>query len=119
MFKKLQVKNHQTVGISLDRSHFDITDVQVSGNGSSGMDIFTASTAVVRGDIDASNNAGDGIAVNGKSFFELRGANINANNNQGSGVSIINDSRLQIFSFPEAQGSSITATANGFAGIGL
>lgn len=119
MLKNLVVKGNNTVGIAIDRSHFDISNVQVSGNGSSGMDVFTSSSVVVRGNISASNNSGDGIAVNGKSFFELRGATVTANNNLGSGVSIINDSRLQIFSFPEAQGSSITADGNGFAGLGL
>lgn len=115
----LVVEEHKTVGISIDRSQFEVSDVEVSQNGTGGMDIFSASTILATGKIIASNNTGDGIAVNGKSFFELRGAQIIANSNAGSGVSVINDSRLQIFSFPEAQGSGVTANDNGFAGIGL
>jgi hypothetical protein len=34
-------------------------------------------------------------------------------------VSIINDPRLQLLSFAQAQGSRVTAEGNGFAGIGL
>ena len=44
---------------------------------------------------------------------------VTASRNAGTGVSIINDSRLQILSFPEAQGSRITAEGNGFAGIAV
>lgn len=115
----LLVEGHKQVGISIDRSQFEMSDLDVKNNGTNGMDIFSASTVLVTGKINASNNTGDGIAINGKSFFELRGAQIVANSNGGSGVSVINDSRLQIFSFPEAQGSGVTANDNGFAGIGL
>lgn len=115
----LLVEGHKTVGISIDRSQFEMSDVESIKNGASGMDIFSASTVLVTGQITASQNTGDGIAINGKSFFELRGAQVAANGNGGSGVSVINDSRLQIFSFPEAQGSGVTANDNGFAGIGL
>lgn len=119
ILEDLLVSENQTVGISLDRAQFDLSNIQVSGNGSSGMDIFTSSTVVAKGNISATDNQGDGIAVNGNSFFELRGAQVTASSNGGTGVSIINDSRLQIFSFPEAQGSSVTAENNGFAGIGI
>ncbi len=108
-----------TVGLSVDRSHLDIEDVSMTDNGIGGMDAYSGSTIVARGDIVATNNGGDGLAANGKTFFEVRGAAVVASDNQGSGISIINDSRLQIFSFPEAQGSSITANNNGFAGIGI
>ena len=108
-----------TVGLAVDRSHLEIVDLSLTANGSSGMDAFSASTVVAFGDIEAVENAGSGLVANGKTFLEVRGAKVVAQRNQGSGVSIINDSRLQIFSFPEAQGSTITASNNGFAGIGL
>ncbi len=108
-----------TVGLSVDRSHLEIEDVTMESNGTSGMDAFSSSTVVVFGDVIAVNNGGDGLAANGKTFLELRGAAVNASHNRGSGISIINDSRLQIFSFPEAQGTAVTANNNGFAGIGL
>jgi hypothetical protein len=91
----------------------------LDNNSSGGMDAYTGSTVVAKGTLSAQGNGGDGLVANGQTFFELRGATVIASGNAGSGVSIINDSRLQIFSFPEAQGSSITADNNGFAGIGI
>ena len=108
-----------TVGLSVDRSHLEIEDVTMESNGTSGMDAFSSSTVVAFGDIVDVDNGGDGLAVNGKTFLELRGAAVLASHNRGSGISVINDSRLQIFSFPEAQGTTVTANNNGFAGIGL
>lgn len=119
VIKNLVAQNNGTVGLSVDRSHIEIVDVALDNNQTSGMDAFTGSTVVAQGSLSAENNGGDGLAVNGKSFFELRGAVVSASENAGTGVSIINDSRLQIFSFPEAQGSTITADNNGFAGIGI
>ena len=115
----LAAQYNGTVGLSVDRSHLEIVDVILDNNTTGGMDAYTSSTVVAKGRLSANNNGGDGLAVNGKTFFELRGANVTASHNAGSGVSIINDSRLQIFSFPEAQGSSINADSNGFAGIGI
>lgn len=115
----LVVKDNATVGISIDRSQFELSNIEASSNGTGGLDIFSMSTVVATGPIDASDNRGDGIAINGKTFFELRGSNIVTNGNAGSGLSVINDSRLQVFSFPEAQGSGVTASNNGFAGIGI
>lgn len=117
--RELIIQNNGTVGLSVDRSHVEIIDLNLDKNTTGGMDAYTASTVVAKGTLSASNNGGDGLAVNGKTFFELRGATVTASENAGSGVSIINDSRLQIFSFPEAQGSSIHADNNGFAGIGI
>ena len=108
-----------TVGVSVDRSHLEILDLVLDDNKTGGMDAYSGSTVLAKGTLSANGNGGDGIAVNGKTFFELRGAVVTASRNAGSGVSIINDSRLQIFSFPEAQGSSIDADNNGFAGIGI
>lgn len=119
VMKNLTVSGNGTVGLSVDRSHLDIENITLDNNGAGGMDAYTASTVVAKGVISASGNHGDGLAVNGKSFFELRGAAVNASQNAGSGVSIINDSRLQIFSFPEAQGSTIIADNNGFAGLAV
>lgn len=113
------LQNNATVGLSVDRSHIEINNVALDNNQTGGMDAYTGSTVVAKGTLSAMNNGGDGIAVNGKTFLELRGAIVNASQNAGSGVSIINDSRLQIFSFPEAQGSTITADNNGFAGVGI
>lgn len=119
VLSNLAAQYNGTVGLSVDRSHVEIVDVTLDNNTTGGMDAYTSSTVVAKGHLSADNNGGDGLAVNGKTFFELRGANVTANQNAGSGVSIINDSRLQIFSFPEAQGSSINADNNGFAGIGI
>jgi hypothetical protein len=119
ILKDLTAQTNGTVGLSVDRSHLDVINLNLDHNRTGGMDAYTGSTVVARGRLSADRNGGDGIAVNGKSFFELRGATVTASHNAGSGISIINDSRLQIFSFPEAQGSQIDANNNGFAGIGL
>ena len=115
----VSLTDNGTVGLSVDRSHVDIEDLTMNNNGTGGMDAYSGSTIVARGRIEAMNNGGDGLAANGKTFFEIRGAAVVASQNRGSGVSVINDSRLQIFSFPEAQGSTINAENNGFAGIGI
>ncbi|MDJ0710071.1 MAG: right-handed parallel beta-helix repeat-containing protein [Woeseiaceae bacterium] len=117
--KNLAITGNGTVGLSVDRSHLEIIDLALDNNRVGGMDAYTGSTIVARGSLSANNNGGDGLAANGRVFFELRGAQIVASGNAGSGISIINDSRLQILSFPEAQGSSINADGNGFAGIGI
>lgn len=119
VLRSVTATHNGTVGLAIDRSHVEIEDVTLDMNGSSGMDAFSSSTVVAFGDIRANSNTGSGLVANGKTFFEIRGARVVAEHNQGTGVSIINDSRLQIFSFPEAQGSSIHATNNGFAGVGL
>lgn len=115
----LTLQNNGTVGLSVDRSHLEIENLVLDNNRTGGMDAYTSSTIVVKGVVSASNNGGDGLVANGKTFLELRGAQVTASMNAGSGVSIINDSRLQIFSFPEAQGSTINADSNGFAGVGI
>lgn len=119
LLSDLVVRNNGTVGLSVDRSHLEILNLALDENRTGGMDAYSGSTVVAKGSLTANSNGGDGLAVNGKTFFELRGANVTASENAGSGISIINDSRLQIFSFPEAQGSSINADNNGFAGIGI
>lgn len=108
-----------TVGVSADRSYLEVNNVSLSNNQGGGMDAYSASTVLVSGALTATNNGGDGIAVNTKTLLELRGANVTASQNRGSGMSIINDSRLQILSFPEAQGSTVNADGNGFAGVGI
>lgn len=117
--RNVSASQNGTIGLSVDRSHVKIVDVTLDNNRTGGMDAYSSSTVLAKGNLNARNNGGDGLALNGKTFLELRGAKITANGNAGSGVSIINDSRLQIFSFPEAQGSSVDANNNGFAGIGI
>ena len=119
VLRNLVAQNNATVGLSVDRSHLEIINLALDNNLTGGLDAYTGSTVVAKGNVSAVGNGGDGLAVNGKTFLELRGATVNASQNAGSGVSIINDSRLQIFSFPEAQGSTITADNNGFAGVGI
>ena len=119
VLKNLIVTNNGTVGLSVDRSSLEIVDLNLDNNRTGGMDAYTGSIIVAKGHLSANNNGGDGLAANGKVFFELRGATVVANENAAVGISIINDSRLQIFSFPEAQGSAINANGNGFAGVGI
>lgn len=117
--RNVTIVQNGTVGLTVDRSHLEIKNMTLDANGASGMDAFAGSTVVMFGTIRANDNGGSGLVANGKTFLEVRGAEVVTDGNGGTGVSIINDSRLQIFSFPEAQGSTIQATNNGFAGIGL
>ncbi|MEM7282727.1 MAG: right-handed parallel beta-helix repeat-containing protein [Pseudomonadota bacterium] len=118
-FSSLVMRNNATVGLAVDRSKLDMVNLAMERNGLGGMDAFANSTVVVEGENRATGNGGDGVAINGKSYIELRGAKLIATENRGSGLSVINDSRFQVLSFPEAQGSSVTANGNGFAGISI
>ena len=119
VMKRVQALSNHTVGLSIDGAQVDVEDLKLDHNAGGGMDAYSAARVIARGSISASHNGGDGLAMNAKSYLELRGAKITAQQNAGSGVSIINDSRLQVLSFAQAQGSRVTAEGNGFAGIGL
>lgn len=116
---KVSATGHGDVGLLIDGADVEVDGLTLTHNGGNGMDAFSGASVIMTGPVVASHNGGDGLAVNAKSYLELRGAQVIANQNAGTGVNIINDSRLQILSFAQAQTSGVTATANGFAGIGL
>jgi hypothetical protein len=108
------VQNNAGTGIAVDSSRAELTEVTMQNN-AIGLDVFTGSTAIVRGAITAANN-GSGIEVNGQSTLEIRGAQVQANNNGGNGVTV-GSGQLAIFGFSLSAGSTLTANDNGFAGI--
>jgi hypothetical protein len=83
-----------------------------------GMNVLTGSTVILRGAIAANGNAGVGLSIGGGSMLEIRGAAVQANNNGVNGVSV-SGAQAAIWAFSESQNSSLTASGNGFAGIGI
>src|SRR5262245_33494205 len=68
------VQQNAAAGIAVaDGSTADLTDCTIQGNGG-GIDVFTSSSAILRGDISISQNTSDGATVNGQSILEIRGA---------------------------------------------
>ncbi|HEX9871261.1 MAG TPA: right-handed parallel beta-helix repeat-containing protein [Candidatus Tectomicrobia bacterium] len=110
------VKNNATSGIAVaDGSTADLTDCTMQGNGF-GMDVFTSSSAILRGAITSSHNTGNGAEVNGQSILEIRGAQVQMNDNGGIGL-VAGSGQVAIFGFTAAQGSTLTANRNGGWGI--
>ena len=106
--------NPNSSGIAVaDHSAAELTDVTLQQNGG-GLDVFTSSSAILRGTITATQN-GAGITINGLAVVEIRGANVNASDN-GVGV-VVGSGQLAIFGFAASAGSTLNASGNGFAGI--
>jgi Right handed beta helix region len=111
-------QNHAGSGmLIIGGSTGELTNCAMLKNGA-GMNVLTGSTVVLKGAISANGNAGNGISIGGGSMLEIRGAVVQANNNMVVGVSI-SGAQGAIWAFSEAQGSSITATGNAFAGLGI
>jgi hypothetical protein len=80
------VQNNATIGIAVaDGSTADLTDCTMQGN-RVGIDVFTSSSAILRGAITSSQNTGNGAEVNGQSMLEIRGAQVQLNDNGGAGL---------------------------------
>jgi len=110
------VQQNATIGIAVaDGSTADLTDCTMQGNGV-GIDVFTSSSAILRGAITSSQNTGNGAEVNGQSMLEIRGAQVQLNNNGGAGL-VAGSGQVAIFGFTAAQGSTLTANGNGNFGI--
>ena len=112
--KTVVQNNPNGVGIAVaDHSTAELTDVTLQQN-AGGLDVFTSSSAVLRGVIAITQN-GAGITINGLAVVEIRGANVNASDN-GVGV-VVGSGQLAIFGFAASAGSTLNASGNGFAGI--
>ena len=111
------VRNNSLTGIAVDSSRAELTDVTLQGN-VTGLDVFTSSSAILRGSIAINNNAGNGAEVNGESVLEIRGAHVQANHNGGVGV-VAGSGQIALFGLSSSDGSTLTATNNGFAGVVL
>ncbi len=110
--ESVQLLQNATNGLSVDASYAELTDVSAQDNGA-GLDVFTGSTVIARGEIYTRGNRGPGVAVNGNSTLELRGARVYTEDNGGDGVLLVNNANLLILSFPESQGSGVTSRNNG------
>jgi hypothetical protein len=110
------VQQNAAAGIAVaDGSTADLTDCTIQGNGG-GIDVFTSSSAILRGDISISQNKSDGATVNGQSMLEIRGAQVQMNDNGGIGL-VAGSGQVAIFGFSASQGSTLTANGNGGWGI--
>jgi Periplasmic copper-binding protein (NosD) len=110
------VQQNATIGIAVaDGSTADLTDCTLQSN-VVGIDVFTSSSAILRGAITSSQNTGDGAEVNGQSMLEIRGAQVQMNDNGGAGL-VAGSGQVAIFGFTAAQGSTLTANRNGNFGI--
>jgi len=99
-----------------DHSAANLTDCVMRRN-SLGLDVFNASSVVLKGVITANNNTVfGGINVFGQSVIEIRGATVHVNDNASFGL-VVGGSQLVIFAFTESQPSTLTAKSNGASGI--
>jgi hypothetical protein len=98
-----------------DHSSATLTDCVMRRNGL-GLDVFNASSVVLKGTITAVENMGfGGINVFGQSVIEIRGATVQLNNN-AFGL-VVGGSQFVIFAFRESQQSTLTANGNVDSGI--
>jgi parallel beta helix pectate lyase-like protein len=110
------VQQNMASGIAVaDGSTAELIDCTIRVNGF-GIDVFTSSSAILRGDISISQNKGNGAEVNGQSILEIRGAQVQLNDNGGAGL-VAGSGQVAIFGFTAAQGSTLTANGNGDRGI--
>jgi Right handed beta helix region len=110
------VENNAASGIAVaDGSTADLTDCTVKGN-LGGIDVFTSSSAILKGTININKNKGNGAEVNGQSILEIRGAQVQMNDNGGIGL-VAGSGQVAIFGFSASQGSTLTANGNGDFGI--
>jgi len=110
------VQQNAASGIAVaDGSTADLTDCTIHGNGF-GIDVFTSSSAILRGAISINQNKGNGAEVNGQSMLEIRGAQVQMNDNGGIGL-VAGSGQVAIFGFSASQGSTLTANGNGGNGI--
>jgi hypothetical protein len=103
-------------GIGLSDSAAEVSDCAIRRNGA-GIDAFSTSTLIFRGQIDISSNSGEALTLNGNSLSEIRGGHVQVNNNGGPGITISAHSTLTIFGFQASQGSRLTTSGNQGPGI--
>jgi hypothetical protein len=111
-----QVRDNAFTGVSVGGgSTAELIDADINHNGL-GLDVYTGSSAILKGVIAITQNSGNGVDINGQATVEIRGAAVNASNNGGSGITV-GSGQLAIFNFASSVGSSVNASGNGFAGI--
>jgi len=114
------VQDNGFTGVAVGQgSTAELTDCSILRNGGPGMDVYTQSSAVLKGSIRTNDNLTSGADINGTSIIEIRGAQVEASRNGGFGLIAGSNSQLAVFGFAGSQGSTFTIDANGQAGIGL
>lgn len=85
----------------------------VSRRNALGLDVFTGSSAVLKGAVTFNENQGSGVEVNGQSILEIRGADVEACDNGGFGLGA-GSSQIVFFGFEETHvpGSTLTVCRN-------
>jgi hypothetical protein len=110
------VVEQNSTGIGLSNSTAEVVDTATRYN-SIGLDAYSASTVIFRGEIDISRNKSESLTLNGNSTGEIRGAHLQVNNNLAGGVIISAESSLVIFGFQASQTSRLTTNNNQGPGI--
>ena len=114
--RDVRVQDNAVTGVVVvDHSSAELADC-VSTRNRLGLDVVTSSSAVLKGTVSITQN-GNGVDINGTSIVELRGAQVELNENGGYGLIAASGSHVAIFGWQSAAGSTITANANGFAGL--
>jgi hypothetical protein len=118
--REVTTEDNALMGVSVsDNSIVEAIDSATRSNGVSGFDVFTSSSLILRGTFMASDNASNGIEINGQSIVELRGAQVTIANNAAFGIIAGSQSQLAVFGFDVAKGSTLNASGSGVAGIGV
>jgi hypothetical protein len=103
-------------GIGLSNSAAEVIDSTTRYN-SIGLDAYSGSTVIFRGEIDISRNTEESLTLNGKSLAEIRGGHVHVHDNVTGGVIISAESSLVIFGFQASQASRLTTNNNQGPGI--
>ena len=112
------VRDNSSTGIAVgESSTAEIRDCILERN-AAGIDVFTGSSAVLKGTIDVADNTLGGVAINGTSIIEIRGAHVRVSRNGGLGVVAGSNSQLAFF-FDTSAGNTLTVDANLGGGIAL
>jgi nitrous oxidase accessory protein NosD len=119
VLRNITVRDNAATGILvMDNSTAKAIDSSTHSN-RLGFDVVTSSSLVLKGSFTSSHNATSGGDLNGESIVELRGAQVVLSDNQQFGLIAGSRSQLAIFGWEAAQGSTLTASGNGVAGLGF
>ena len=111
------LQGHAFMGINVtDHSTAELADVTMQRN-QQGLDVLNASLVILRGRIIIRDNRSHGVDVNGGSVLEIRGAHVEVSNNDFGFAAA--DGRLVVYAFTASRGSTITASNNRGAAIGI
>jgi hypothetical protein len=114
------VQDNGFTGVAVgEGSTAELTDCRLLRNRGPGIDVFTQSSAVLKGRISINDNLMNGVDVNGTSILEIRGAQVEASRNGGFGLLAGSNSQLAVFGFASSRGSTLTIDANVQGGIAL